>query len=59
MTPMTVLSANRHGISAADILPMDAYAKIRAERRRLIAKAKTDRRVAVGPDATFYFESFA
>lgn len=59
MTATTVLSANRHGISPADILPMDAYAKIRAERRRLIAKAKTDRRVAVGPDATFYFESYA
>ena len=59
MTPTTAQSANRHGISPADILPMDAYAKIRAERRRLIARAKTDRRVAVGPDATFYFESFA
>jgi len=59
MTPTTVQTANRHGISPADILPMDAYAKIRAERRCLIAEAKANRRVAVGPDATFYFESHA
>ena len=59
MTMEMTMSANRRGISPADILPMDAYAKIRAERRRLIARAKTDRRVAVGPDATFYFESYA
>ncbi|MSO85844.1 MAG: DUF3501 family protein [Rhodospirillales bacterium] len=53
------MSANRHGIAPADILPMDAYAKIRVERRRQIGQAKAHRRVAVGPDATFYFESYA
>ena len=53
------MSANRHGITPADIMPMDAYAKIRAERRRQIGQAKAHRRVAVGPDATFYFESHA
>lgn len=59
MTTMTATTANRHGISPADILPMAAYAKIRAERRRIVSAAKTRRRVAVGPDATFYFESYA
>ncbi len=59
MTPTAATTANRHSIASADILPMDAYAKVRAERRREIAKAKADRRVAIGPDATFYFESYA
>ena len=59
MTPTTTLTANRHGIAPADILPMAEYAKVRAERRRQIAKDKAMRRVAVGPDATFYFESRA
>lgn len=59
MTPTATTTANRHGISPTDILPMDAYAKVRTERRREIARAKADRRIAVGPDATFYFESYA
>ncbi len=53
------MTPNPHSISPADVMPMAEYAKVRAERRRLIAKAKADRRVAVGPDATFYFESYA
>lgn len=48
----------KHALSPADILPMEAYGKIRAERRRTMAAARKTRRVAVGPDATFYFESF-
>jgi hypothetical protein len=48
-----------HAISPADIMPMAEYAKVRAERRRLMARAKADRRVPVGPDATFYFENYA
>ena len=59
MTTEMTLRANRHGISPADIMAMDAYAKVRAERRRQISQTKANRRVAVGPDATFYFESFA
>ncbi len=53
------MAPNPHTISPADIMPMAEYAKVRAERRRLMAKAKADRRVAVGPDATFYFENYA
>jgi hypothetical protein len=48
---------SRHEITAADIMPMAEYAKVRAERRRAIAAMKKNRRVAVGPDATFYFEN--
>jgi len=49
---------NKHEITAADILPMDVYGRERAERRKRMTEIKRTRRVAVGPDATFYFESF-
>ncbi|QQS10645.1 MAG: DUF3501 family protein [Rhodospirillales bacterium] len=45
-------------IEAADILPLDAYVKVRAARRAAITALKRDRRVEVGPFATFYFESY-
>lgn len=48
----------KHAITAADILPLDAYEKIRAEKRAAIVAAKKNRRVAVGPYATFYFENY-
>ena len=45
-------------ITRADILPMDEYARLRDARRREISALKQHRRVAVGPDVTFYFECF-
>ena len=45
-------------ITRDDIMDMDDYVKVRKERRCNITKMKTDRRVALGPDATFYFESY-
>lgn len=45
-------------ITPADILPMEEYAKVRAEARRRVALLKRDRRLAVGPDATFSFECY-
>jgi hypothetical protein len=53
------MTPNPRAITPADIMPMADYAKVRAERRRLMARAKADRRVPVGPDATFYFENYA
>jgi hypothetical protein len=53
------MAPNPRTISPADIMPMADYAKVRAARRRLMARAKAARRVPVGPDATFYFESYA
>jgi hypothetical protein len=41
-----------------DILAVEAYQEIRDIRRAEIAAVKKLRRVAVGPYATFYFESF-
>lgn len=44
-------------IARNDILPPDAYAKVRAESRRRIASMKEHRRLSVGPYVTFYFEN--
>lgn len=46
-------------IDRADILPMAEYARVRDDRRRVIAEMKKHRRVHVGPDITFYFENRA
>ena len=45
-------------ITRADIIPMDEYGKNRAERRRAMTQIKRDRRVEIGPYATFYFENY-
>lgn len=45
-------------IVASDIVPLAEYAGQRAERRKRIAEIKKNRRLEVGPFATFYFESF-
>ena len=50
---------SRHQITAADIMSMEDYAEVRRERRRAVTEMKQLRRVAVGPDATFYFENYA
>ncbi|TAJ26320.1 MAG: DUF3501 family protein [Reyranella sp.] len=45
-------------IAASDILPLAEYSGQRAERRKRISEIKKNRRLEVGPFATFYFESF-
>ncbi len=50
--------AAKHEITGADIMAMEDYAKLRAERRREITALKARRRLEVGPFATFYFESY-
>ena len=44
-------------LTMSDILPPAEYARNRAEWKRKIGALKRDRRVAVGPYVTFYFES--
>ncbi len=46
-------------ITRADLLPMDQYAAERLARRTALVAVKKNRRVAVGPHATFFFESYA
>ena len=45
-------------IETGAILPPAEYVKLRPERRRQMAELKKDRRLEVGPFATFYFESY-
>ena len=45
-------------IDPSVILPAAEYVKVRAERRRQMAEIKKNRRLEVGPFATFYFESY-
>jgi hypothetical protein len=45
-------------LTRADILPMDRYERERRDHRKRISALKQNRRVEVGPRATFYFENF-
>lgn len=45
-------------ITRDDIMPLAGYLAIRKQKRREMAEVKRDRRIAVGPFATFYFESW-
>jgi hypothetical protein len=47
-----------HRIVEADIVSFETYARERAERRRALIPIKRNRRVEVGPYATFYFENY-
>ena len=49
---------DKREISKEDIMPLDVYTKNRRELRKNIVEFKKDRRVALGPYATFYFESY-
>ena len=52
------MSKDKREIQKEDIMPLDVYIKSRKELRKNIVEFKKDRRVAIGPYATFYFESF-
>lgn len=45
-------------ITRADIIDINDYAKNRREHRKRVTEIKRNRRVEVGPFATFYFENF-
>ena len=45
-------------IQKSDIMPLDAYMENRKELRKNIVDFKKNRRIALGPYATFYFESY-
>ncbi len=47
-----------HEITRADVLSMEDFGAARDERRAEVAALKQNRRVEVGPYATFYFECF-
>lgn len=49
---------NLRKIDASAIVPLAEYGRQRGERRKRIAEIKKDRRLEVGPFATFYFECY-
>ena len=52
------MSKEKKQIEKEDLLPSDVYAKSRKQIRKDLVEFKKDRRIALGPYATFYFESF-
>lgn len=52
------MPAETRVITRADILPLDQYEAERKRRRPALIAAKKNRRVEVGPYATFYFENY-
>ena len=53
-----IMPKNKREIEKDDIMPLDVYTKKRKELRKGIVEYKKNRRVPLGPYATFYFESY-
>ena len=53
-----IMPREKRKILKEDIMPLDVYTKKRKELRKNIVNFKKDRRIALGPYATFYFESY-
>ena len=53
-----IMPREKREIQKEDIMPLDAYTEKRRELRKSIVDYKKNRRVALGPYATFYFESY-
>ena len=52
------MSKKKRQIEKEDLLPSDVYTKSRKQIRKDLIEFKKDRRIALGPYANFYFESF-
>ena len=52
------MSNKKRQIEKNDLISADAYAESRKQIRKDLVEFKKDRRIALGPYATFYFESF-
>jgi len=53
-----IMTREKREIQKEDIMPLDVYTEKRRELRKSIVDYKKNRRVALGPYATFYFESY-
>ena len=53
-----IMPREKREIQKEDIIPLDVYIGKRRELRKNIVDYKKNRRVALGPYATFYFESY-
>ena len=52
------MSKKKKQIEKEDLIPADIYEKNRKQIRKDLVEFKKNRRIALGPYATFYFESF-
>ncbi|MDB4157594.1 DUF3501 family protein [Candidatus Pelagibacter sp.] len=52
------MSKEKKQIEKEDLIPLDVYAASRKQIRKDLIEFKKNRRIALGPYATFYFESF-
>ena len=52
------MSKEKKKIEKKDLIPSDIYSKNRKQIRKDLVEFKKNRRIALGPYATFYFESF-
>ena len=52
------MSKEKRQIEKEDLLPSDVYTESRKQIRKDLVEFKKNRRIALGPYATFYFESF-
>ncbi len=52
------MTKEKRTIQKEDIMPLDVYTSQRKELRKKIVDFKKDRRIPLGPYATFYFESY-
>ena len=52
------MTKEKRQIEKNDILPLETYIKQRKNLRKDIVEFKKNRRISLGPYATFYFESF-
>ena len=52
------MSKEKRQVEKKDLMPANVYAESRKEIRKKLVEFKKNRRVALGPYATFYFESF-
>ncbi len=53
-----IMPRDKREIQKKDIMPLDVYTEKRRELRKSIVDYKKNRRIALGPYATFYFESY-
>ena len=53
-----IMPREKREIQKDDIMPYDIYIKQRKKLRKSIVDFKKNRRISLGPYATFYFESF-
>ena len=53
-----IMPKEKREIQKSDIMPLETYILNRKKLRKNIVSFKKDRRIALGPYATFYFESY-